>query len=202
MSISESGIDARAASSAFCLGVRPAFRIIFMTCLRRCQLGRGTDLAASRLPSGPARFLRAWAWCACRWRSFEACLASCPAFRSSSAFRSRWGEFWGDYISLNPPATCVGATSTSISVMPGVPPCAYALNCSSLRRFSGDGFLGIEPKPPIPPRSATKPRCWCQLAQHANQSRRAGSWGFSRNARMSKGGWPRGIFSRRVPRRE
>ena len=123
VSISESGIDARAASSAFCLGVRPAFRIIFMTCLRRCQLGRGTDLAASRLPSGPARPHRAWAWCACPWRAFEACLASCPAFRSSYAFRSRWGEFWGDYISLNPSATCVGATSTSISVMPGVPLC-------------------------------------------------------------------------------
>ena len=75
LSMSASGIDARAASSAFCLGVRPAFRIIFMTCLRRCHLGRGTDLAASHLPSGPARPHRAWAWCACRWWTFEACLA-------------------------------------------------------------------------------------------------------------------------------
>ena len=36
----------------------------------------------------------------------------------------------------------------------------------------------------------------------SNQFLRAGSWGLSRNARMSNGGWPSGIFLRRVPSRE
>ena len=57
-------------------------------------------------------------------------------------------------------------------------------------------------KQQITPRPATKPWCWRQLAQFVNQPRRSGSWGLSRNTRMSNGGWPRGIFSRRVPRRE
>ena len=68
LSMSASGMDARAASSAFCLGVRSVSIIIFMIYRRRCQLGRGLDLAATCLPSerarphqeracGPARFL-------------------------------------------------------------------------------------------------------------------------------------------------
>ena len=120
VSMSASGIDARAASSAFCLGVRPAFRIIFMTCLRRCQLGRGTGLAASRLPSGPARSHRAWAWCTCRWRAFEACLASCPAFRSSYVLWSRLGGFLDNCSTLKPSDAPTGGRRAFIPETSGV----------------------------------------------------------------------------------
>ena len=39
-------------------------------CLRRCLLGRGTNLVAGRLPSEPARHHRTQACGACLYQSF------------------------------------------------------------------------------------------------------------------------------------